>query len=300
MSRRWTARATGRFALFLLGLATAIHGWAADRALYWSIHQDGERRGYLLGTIHSEDPRVLEFSPGFLETLSASRVFAMELVPDLPTLSRLAERMTLPEGQDLEDIVGAERFAAAAKALESYGVPGARLARMQPWAAVMTLSVPPPETGLFMDFSLSLRASGSGVRVVSLETLDQQLAFLEGMDMAQQLRLLDHAIDESPRVRELHDRMLEQYLANDLAALHRQALDQLAGLDDQVRTVFIGQGIDARNRRMVESVLPQLEEGGAFIAVGALHLPGENGLLALLREAGYSLEPAGWPLSGSP
>jgi uncharacterized protein YbaP (TraB family) len=162
----------------------------------------------------------------------------------------------------------------------------------------MTLSVPPPETGLFMDFSLSLRASGSGVKVIGLETLDQQLAFLEGMDLEQQLRMLDHAIEEVHKVRDLHDQMLERYLANDLVALQRQAMDQLEDLDDDVRVTFVREGIEARNRRMLENMLPQLTQGGAFIAVGALHLPGDAGLLALLRQAGYALQPAGWPLNG--
>ena len=45
---------------------------AADRALFWSISQGGEHRGYLLGTIHSEDPRVLDFSAEFLEILAAN------------------------------------------------------------------------------------------------------------------------------------------------------------------------------------------------------------------------------------
>lgn len=289
-----------RAALVLVGIGCAAFAWAADRALYWSIHESGELRGHLLGTIHSEDPRVLDFSPEFLQTLAGSRVFAMELLPDLVTLGRLTERMTLPEGQGLEELAGAERFAAAVKAMQPYGVLPDRLARMQPWAVVMTLSLPPPETGLFMDFSLSLRASGSGLEVIGLETLDQQLAFLEGMDLQQQLRLLDHAVAEVHQVGALHDQMLERYLANDLTRLQQEAMDQLADLDQDLRETFISEGIEARNRRMLENMLPQLAKGDAFIAVGALHLPGEAGLLALLRGAGYSLQPAGWPFIAEP
>jgi uncharacterized protein YbaP (TraB family) len=116
MSAWWSRSTAWRAAAMLVGLGCATLVWAADHALYWSIHKDGETRGYLLGTIHSEDPRVLDYAPEFLETLSGSRVFAMEMVPDLVTLSRLAERMTLPEGPGLEELVGPERFAAAARA----------------------------------------------------------------------------------------------------------------------------------------------------------------------------------------
>ncbi len=46
-----------------------------------------------------------------------------------------------------------------------------------------------------------------------------------------------------------------------------------------------------RNRRMLERLQPHLARGGNFIAVGALHLPEENGLLALIEASGYSVEP---------
>jgi len=286
--------------LLVWGLLAPVAAESPDRALFWSISWQGEPCGYLLGTIHSEDPRVLEFGEDLLGRLSDSRIFAMELVPDLPTLAALTERMQLPPGRSLAEIAGESRFRAVAEALADYGVPMAQAERMHPWAAMMTLSVPPPETGLFMDFSLSLRAAGAGVKVVGLETLGQQLAFLEGMDESRQLRLLDHALGETGRAREVHDAMLAVYLDNDLPALQRMALDEMSSLDADLRELFMRQGIDARNRRMLESALPYLADGPVFIAVGALHLPGPVGLIALLREQGYVLEPAAWPFSARP
>ena len=59
-----------------------------DTALYWALARDGQPAGYLLGTIHSEDARVLDFSQAFIDRLAENRTFAMEMVPDLPTLNR--------------------------------------------------------------------------------------------------------------------------------------------------------------------------------------------------------------------
>jgi uncharacterized protein YbaP (TraB family) len=56
------------------------------------------------------------------------------------------------------------------------------------------------------------------------------------------------------------------------------------------------QGIDARNGRMLESLLLQLEDKRVFVAVGALHLPGEKGIVELLRQSGFSLTPLPLPL----
>jgi uncharacterized protein YbaP (TraB family) len=147
-----------------LTLATGKPAMAQeDSALFWSISKQGEPAGYLLGTIHSEDPRVLDFSPRFIERLTENQVFAMEMVPDLPTLQQLTDYMQYQDGSTLQGQIGAERYARLKTALAAYNVPQEWVARMKVWAAMMTLSVPPPETGFFMDFSLSLRAAGAGM-----------------------------------------------------------------------------------------------------------------------------------------
>ncbi len=271
---------------------------AQEKAIYWSI-MDGDRQvGYLLGTIHSEDPRVLDFPESFLKHLGSNQVFAMELVPDLPTLKKLNEYMHYQNGTTLESEIGPERFVKVRKLLLShYQVPADWLESMKVWAVVMTLSIPPPETGFFMDFSLSLRASGNGLRVVGLETLDQQLAFLEDMPAVQQLELLDQALVDYDRVGELHDQMVDGYLAGDLQVLKKEAEEQMDQLTHEAKNYFIEQGINARNHRMLESLLPLLTESRVFVAVGALHLPGDQGLVSLLREHGYILKPELLPFS---
>ena len=268
-----------------------------DSALFWSISKDGEQAGFLLGTIHSEDPRVLDFPLEFMDDLSANQVYAMEMVPDLPTLKRLTEFMQYQDGTTLESRVGPERFTSLQLALSEYQVPPNWIARMKVWAVMMTLSVPPPETGFFMDFSLSLRAAGAGLKVVGLETLEQQLSFLEDMPVAQQLMLLDQALVEHEKVREIHEQMVDSYLAGDLLALKSQAEEQLDQLEPDAKQYFMEQGIDMRNRRMLESLLPHLLTSQVFVAVGALHLPGESGLIQLLRARGYDLTPLPFPLN---
>ena len=286
-------------ALLALPAAAVVAREPADTALYWALSRDGEPAGFLLGTIHSEDPRVLDFPESFIAELARNRTFAMEMVPDLPTLTRLTEYMHYQDGTTLEDRIGAERYARLREALASYRVPGDWIARMKVWAAVMTLSVPPPQSGFFMDFSLSLRAAGAGLQVVGLETLEQQLAFLEEMPMDQQLALLDQALDDYHRVGAIHDGMVDSYLEGDLAELVRQTEEQLRELDPAAREYFMAEGIDARNRRMLENLLPLLEEGSVFVAVGALHLPGASGLIAGLRQAGFELQPLPLPLSAA-
>lgn len=287
------------FSLLLSVLAIAAladTGQQEDQALFWSIQKGGQPVGYLLGTIHSEDPRVLEFSEDFLSKLRSSEVFAMELVPDVPTLERLTGYMHLPSGQSLESVIGRDRYRALETAISAYRVPPESLQRMKPWAVVMTLSTPPPETGFFMDLSLSLRAGGNGLEVVGLETLEQQLSFLEDMPLSMQLSLLDQAIAESGQVTKVHAQMVDAYLENNLVSLQALSNQQFETVGKDISDYFIESGIHARNHRMAETLLHQLDKKTVFVAVGALHLPGEQGLLYLLRQHGFELKPLAMPL----
>jgi len=290
--------------VLLLGVAAsaarADAGRAADTALFWSVQENGRQAGYLLGTIHSEDPRVLEFSADLLDRLRSSQVFAMEMVPDAATLERLGGYMVYPRGQRLETVVGSERFRALETALSSYEVPADFMERMKPWAAMMTLSTPPPGTGFFMDLSLSLRASGNGLEVVGLETLEEQLSFLENMPVPMQIELLDQAIAEAGRVVEVHDRMVDAYLQDNLPVLQALSDEQLREVGEQARDYFIELGIHARNQRMAEAILKLLGRNTVFAAVGALHLPGEQGLINILRQHGFELSPLALPFAVNP
>lgn len=286
-------------ACLLVPLRLLAAGPVEEQGIYWQISQDGREAGYLLGTIHSEDPRVLDFSEEFIAQLKSCDVFAMEMVPDLPTLKKLTDYMHYDDSERLQALLGKERYQRAMNALNGYQVPQDWKARMKVWAVMMTLSVPAPKTGFFMDLSLSLRAAGSGLKVIGLETLEQQLEFLEQMPLDFQVQLLDHALDDYQRVDEIHEEMVQVYLQNRLRALDELSDEQFAVLDSAISDYFTNQGIDARNRQMAESALPQLAEHRVFIAVGALHLGGPQGLISLLREAGYELSPLPLPFNGA-
>ena len=79
-------------------------------------------------------------------------------------------------------------------------------------------------------------------------------------------------------------------LANGIVAWLRTQGEDVVLLDgDELREVFGQAGIEARNHRMLESLLPLMSNSTVFVAVGALHLPGDSGLIALLRKQGYQL-----------
>ena len=275
--------------LCLIGLL-AFLATAANAQVFWSVIDDEGRQNWLLGTVHSEDPRLLDFPPELIEALQQSERLALELVPDMTMLERLQQAMHFDNG-GLHEVLDEALYEEVVRILgESYGMGEPAVRRLRPWAAGMTLSVPPPQTGLFMDLALSFRASGMGLDVIALETLDEQLDFLKGMSQEAQIELIQTAVKEHENMPETFERLVAAYLAGDLDELEALSQHQLEGMDEEVAHHFNEVGLKQRNHIMLERALPHLEQGGLMIAVGALHLVGDEGLVRLLKEKGFRLE----------
>jgi uncharacterized protein YbaP (TraB family) len=126
--------------------------------------------------------------------------------------------------------------------------------------------------------------------VVGLETVEAQIGAMQGIPMAQQLLLLRSAARHHDEVVKMVKQLIEYYLREDLEGiLHLQdALD--ASLGDDVRAaqdVLVERVLIGRNAGMAQRTAKLADAGGAFVAVGALHLQGERGVLAELEQRGY-------------
>lgn len=258
--------------------------------VFWSVSDDNGRQNWLLGTMHSEDPRLLEWPGPLVDALKEADRIALELVPDAGMLQRLREAMASRD-QSLEDVLEPELYDRVLSVLtEKYGLTEPAVQRLKPWAVALTLAMPPPETGMYMDLMLSYRAQGAGLDVVALEDVDEQIEFLAGMSLEDQVSLIRETVDDHDAYEAVFDELVSAYLDGDLDRLDAVADRQMAGLDERIVRYFNEQGLAARNRNMLERAEPWLEEGGLIIAVGALHLHGEEGLVALLRERGWRVE----------
>jgi hypothetical protein len=274
-----------------VALALLLLANAASAQVFYTIRDASGDVDWLLGTLHSEDPRVLAFPPVLEQALLQADYIALELVPDREVLARLQAAMRLPEPERLGDRLDPALYRRTIEALAEYGVPPEAADRLRPWAAAMTLAQPPMRTGAFMDVALARRAARAGVRTVALETVDEQLGFFTGLEPEVHVRLLENALAEIDRGRDTFEKLVDAYLAGDLSALSALAEAQLRPLPPSARTRFRREGLLRRNRRMVERVVPVLERGATLVAVGALHLSGDCGLIALLEARGYAVEP---------
>lgn len=284
--------------LFWVGAATAKvpAGAAAETAapyakgLLWRIESPGVPASYLFGTIHSDDARVTALPETVTRALDNASHFVMEAVIDGEGLVRMAEVMFFNDGRTLEQVIGKDLYQDSLKTMSARGLPTLGIEKQKPWAVMMALSMPPSKTGEYLDLVLQARATRQNKPVSGLETIAEQLAVFDELPLPQQIALLKDTVDMQAELDKEFEALHKAYLARDLARI--MAISEKHKPDDeQLYDAVMDRLLIRRNARMLERLHPILKEGGAFIAVGAAHLPGETGLLQRLEKAGYRVTP---------
>ncbi len=273
--------------LCLLGLLLALPAVAGtERGLLWRIDDGRGHVSHLLGTIHVADPRVLELPAPIRRAFEDAHTFCAEVRLDMASLAGLSGAMMLPAGESLRDKLDARTWQSLVRLAGNLGLPEAVLVRMKPWAVATMLSQP-KASGMVLDMMLYQQAAAAGKSLCGLETPAEQLGALESLSERQQVAMLQGAIRQYPRLDGLVEKLIRAWLQRDLAALERISTEATAGADADMVAAFEREVVVRRNHRMVTRMQPKLAAGAVFIAVGALHLPGKEGILNLLRQQGY-------------
>lgn len=264
---------------------------AAEQLLAYRVVRDGQPDCYLVGTMHSEDPRVMALIEPLTPLIERVDVVAIELIPDAVALLAVGAASVLPVDQSLRELVGEVRFAALSDAARERGLPTELIDRLQPWAAAVSLSVPRAQSGRFLDSEIYLRALERGKQTLGLESVGEQLGVFADMPFELQLTLLDDAIKNAGRVPKQLEVLTRSYLQADLDAMERVTQEQYEQMSPQVTRWFKEILLENRNRRMLDRLKQPLRKQATLVAVGALHLGGRHGLVSGLRDLGYKVEP---------
>ncbi len=267
--------------------AAAFDTAGYDKGLLWKIERAGAAPSYVFGTIHSEDARVLALPQPVQQAFDGARVYVMEAVLDDAAMMAMSNRMMFDDGRNLKQVLPAPLYARTTAAMAGYGMPEFALQLMKPWAVAMSLSMPKPETGLFLDLLLMQKAQEQNKPVAGLETVDEQLRIFDQMPLPEQVAMLEETLQYLPELGGMFAQVHEAYLARDLGALARLNEAQTTQGNRELGEKLMAQLLDARNRRMAQRMEAYLKQGNAFVAVGAMHLPGRAGVLNLLARRGY-------------
>jgi len=276
---------------FLAAPAAAQEPYSQGRL--WMVEAPDVAPSYLVGTMHSADPAIATPWPALARVLDGVDSITVELVLDDAATATMGQAMVLNDGRTLGDIAGPERMARIEAVGANYGMPPEVLQRLWPWAVSMVFSVPPSELQRqaagepMLDNALREHGEARGIAIYGIETVEEQIAVFADYSEADQLALLDLTLDMHPQVETEFNKMRNAWLAGDLGGLYDAAMDLPATDSFGLVENFITRLVQERNYRMAERITPLLDQGNALVAIGALHLPGEEGLLSLLAQAGY-------------
>jgi len=269
----------------------AVTAPSVDRTLLWKVERSGLRPSYVFGTIHSEDPRVADLSASVIQAFRVSSAFAMEMIPDQAALSHLSSAMFITSGPTLPELLGEDWFQRTAALTDVYGVPKSILASLKPWVVFMALTAPRANQGMFLDVILYSAALQDGKYIHGLETADEQVAAFDSIPMKDQLEMLKDVVANHQVVTHINQALADSYARRDLDAMADMQAQFVPSNDPRLSQLYYQRTVDDRNFRMVDRIVPRIEEQNAFIAIDAWHLPGENGVLHLLEQRGYQVSP---------
>ena len=284
-------------------LAAASDAVPFSRGRFYAVEKGGAR-SLLFGTFHLPGYGI-ELPAAIADEIATARTVLLEVTMDdgialVRSLLAEPDRVLNPQGPFLLPEFTTGEWQALTGALAELGVPRLVINQLEPWVAYLALMMPPcslqksfvPAPGL--DQQVEQLATDAGVRVRALETGAEVLDALAALPREDQLDAirftLPHLdIRESALITTAlmyrQGRIMEIWALNTILA-------ERAGNPEAVAPIIEGiwQGLVAeRNARWLERLLPELDEGGLVIAVGALHLPGEDGLIRGLERAGHTV-----------
>ena len=277
--------------------------------LLWQVEKNGVT-SYIVGTLHFPDRR--------LESLEARVESHMQTTEQLLLEMTLADEgafqtrlfsdpgLTLIEtGPSLIDRLGEENWRRVEVALADLGIPGFLAARYQPWFLSLTLATPPcvlqavNSGALGLDRRLEQNATARGMHTRSLDSVEGLISIFTADPLEEQVRQFRQAVESGLLGKDADPAsVIELYFRQEVQLIW------VFGEHQALQSVGAGQGRDSivaqlaqveqdlvtnRNLAWMETLVPALSHVPTTVAIGALHLPGEQGLLSLLMREGFTI-----------
>ena len=283
----------------LLWLLLPLNAFA-DPAFYRI--SKGNEQHWLLGSIHAGKPSLYPLPDPVERAWQQSRALVMEV--DMTHISQeqwqeMGAITRLVDGKTLKDHLPMDLYRRTLIAAGQNGLTEAMLAPLRPWFAAITLTQAALErTGYRGEFGVdqhfAKRANDGGKPIIGLETLLEQLGYLASVGDNQTL-MLESTLDELPDLEKGFAEVMKAWQDGDQATLINLLKEEMAPPKLQA---WLEQTLLAeRNRNWVKK-WPSLPNE-SFIVVGALHLYGEQGLLALLEQQGWRITPLTEPAAAN-
>jgi uncharacterized protein YbaP (TraB family) len=281
----------------------------AGKALIWKIEsiEDPAETFFLLGSIHAASADFYPLDPAIEDVYEASDSLVVEV--NLTALSKekmmqvVLSRAMLPPGQILKDKLEADAWEKLEAVLNKYQLPIEAVMRFKPWFAALTLvTLRVASDGYNPEFGIDQYfMKKGGKEILELESADSQLALFDGLSQdLEQLLLLD-AIEGQLQAGGELEKVMDAWLEGDAEKLKKIIFGDIEQ-KPEFKPLFKKLIVD-RNYSMAAGIEKLLGQGKKlFVVVGAGHLVGDEGIVAIFEGRGYRTEQLEKrnPLSASP
>lgn len=273
---------------FLIGQKT-VQAQKGENTLLWKISGNGlSESSYLYGTMHVSDKRAFDWVDRSMPYFKQCSQFAMELDPNNVDPVAMMEMMKLESGT-LTDLYSKEDYEKLRTHFqEEMHVDIKSFDQFKPFFlySLVAQSQFGSDMSEAVDLYFNKQAIAAGKTVHGLETLEEQMGAINSMELEEQAEMLLSYATEKRKSDKSSKKLMKLYMKGDLNGMMALTEDS-----DEMGEDFEQEFLVVRNERMADRIPAVLEKGPTFVAVGALHLPGETGLINLLRKAGYTVEP---------
>jgi uncharacterized protein YbaP (TraB family) len=213
----------------------------------------------------------------------------VEFLPDAYAQQRFTEAALFFDRQTLEEKIGAEDFARLLEQLAPIGLPREFVSKLKPWGALINLRRPFADALPSLDAPLADRARARRLPIEQMEGVEEQIFTFDECPMESQIALLKHSLAHPDELRLLADATVRAYLQRDLAAIWRLRQSYIERYPEVAlhHAIMTKRVLHDRSVVMAYRMQRELRRGDVFVALGALHLYGPQGVLAQLEQDGY-------------
>lgn len=266
------------------------NSWSQTELLWEITIENSTNKSYLFGTIHSGDSRLFPLDSMIYKSLLNSEVLALELDPSNMKNIKMLKKMLLKD-QTLEGLYSKKNYKILKDFLnDSLNIAPLMVNNMQPIfiEQLIDQSFIKNEHDP-IDIHLHKNALINNISIVGLETIDEQMNTLLSIETSSQAKNLITKVKEFNRQELLNDMdsLIAAYIKKDIELYLNKELEKTKKDNEE----FLENFIYSRNKTMSERAVRIINENKTFIAVGAAHLYGENGMISLLKKEGLILRP---------
>lgn len=263
--------------------------------MLWTISKDGTTAGHLVGSVHYMKPDAYPLPSAYDEAFQASDVLVVETNLDSAQAKAqgLIRRLGMYAGsKTLKSELADSTYALLQARADSLGLKLGRMQRMEPW--VLSIIVPATQMQKMgysgksgIDTHFFTKAKKAGKERVALETPAEQFRFFDQFSSERQTTYLHYSLREADRTVQVIDDIVAAWTRGDTEKMETLMQDEMqATFPDLYQTLIV-----ERNQNWMSQLTDLLaDETRPMIVVGAGHVVGDDGLVAMLREKGYTVE----------